>query len=85
VAIFRAGAAVQSGNEFLPHLPGHLLGIVAICGIPFLLGKGLFRICKWLEKKTGNSTLAYGAEPLVLMALFYAAYGAWMLELNKGH
>jgi hypothetical protein len=57
------------------------VGILAIGGILYLFAQLFYKFYKWIERKTGSSELAYGGTPLVLFALFYAAYGTWLVSV----
>ena len=45
------------------------VGMLLLFGVMFLLAKFTQRISEWIERKTGNSTLAFFGPAAVLMAL----------------
>jgi predicted transporter len=44
-------------------------GFLAVGGLSFRIGKGLYAISKWVERKTGSSSLAYDGVPILFAVL----------------
>jgi hypothetical protein len=53
-------------------------GLLMLAGVAALAGEGLFRLGKWIEKRGGNSTLAWFVPFVLTTAVLFAASATWV-------
>jgi hypothetical protein len=58
------------------------IAVIAIGAAMIPVASGLYRLSKWLERKTGNSTLAHNLPALLFVALIAAAGMTAAIALN---
>jgi hypothetical protein len=54
------------------------VGALVLAGVAGLGGQGLFRLGKWIEKRGGNSMLAWFVPYMITTAILFAACGTWI-------
>jgi hypothetical protein len=55
------------------------VGVLLVCAAAYPVGIGLNKLSRWLERRTGNYTLAYAVPPMVFVALMMAACLTWII------
>ena len=59
--------------------PAIFIGLLLAGYLCYLFAKTFCRLCRWVERKTGNATFAYMGMFVILYALVYAGYFTWLV------